>query len=86
LLAAEGITRQSGEEIGQGGAELWWRTANGVTLTARAGARVGSADDVLSRYTYGGGIAAAHVTLEYAHQGIATVGGAAHRVGIRFHR
>ena len=86
LVAGEAVARQSGDILPRGGAELWWRTANGVTLTARAGARGGSADDVLSRFTYGGGIAASHVALEYAHQGMTALGGGAHRVGVRFQR
>jgi hypothetical protein len=86
LVAGEAVVRRGGDVVPRGGAELWWRTANGVTIAARAGARGGSADEVLSRLTYGGGIAAAHVALDYAYQGMATLGGGAHRVGIRFQR
>jgi hypothetical protein len=86
LVAGEAVVRRGGDVVPRGGAELWWRTANAVTLTARAGARGGSTNDVLSRFTYGGGIAAAHVALDYAYQGMAALGGGAHRVGVRFQR
>jgi hypothetical protein len=86
LVAAEAVARRGGDVVPRGGAELWWRTANGVTVTARAGARGGNGDEVLSRFTYGGGIAAAHVALDYAYQGMATLGGGAHRIGVRFQR
>jgi hypothetical protein len=86
LVAGEVVARRDGDVVPRGGAELWWRTANGVTITARAGARGGKGNDVLSRVTYGGGIAAAHVALDYAYQGMAILGGGAHRVGIRFQR
>lgn len=86
LVAGEVIARRGGNVVPRGGAELWWRTANGVTVTARGGARGGSANEVLSRFTYGGGIAAAHVALDYAYQGMAALGSGAHRVGVRFQR
>ena len=86
LVAGEAVARRGGDVVPRAGAELWWRTANGVTITARGGARGGRGSDVLSRVTYGGGIAAAHVALDYAYQGMAALGGGAHRVGIRFQR
>ena len=86
LLTVEGLYRQNGDVEPRGGAELGWRTANGVTLTARGGVRGGSNDDVLSRYTYGAGIAAAHIAMDYAYQGMEPLGGGAHRIGVRFQR
>lgn len=86
LLTVEGVVRQGGGLVPRGGAELGWRTANGITLTARGGVRGGNGDDVLSRYSFGAGVAASRVALDYGYQGMGALGGAAHRVGVRFRR
>jgi hypothetical protein len=84
LVAVDATAPRTGDAIPRGGAEVWWRTANGVTIVGRASVRGGGNDDLLSRFTYGAGFGAAHLTLEYARQGIATLGTATHRVGVRY--
>jgi hypothetical protein len=84
LVAVDATAPRTGDAIPRAGAEVWWRTANGVTIVGRASVRGGSNDDVLSRFTYGAGFGAAHLTLEYARQGVATLGTATHRVGVRY--
>ena len=86
LLTGEGLVRRGGDVEPRGGMEMRWRTANGITLIGRGGLRAGQDDDLLSRGTFGGGIGGAHVMLDYAYQGMGAMGGAAHRVGIRFAR
>ena len=85
LLMAEGV-RKNGDTFPRGGVELSWRTANGVTIVARGGMRGGTGEEVLSRYTFGAGIATAHIALDVASQRMGALGGAAHRVGLRFQR
>ena len=84
LIAVDATAPRTGDAIPRGGAELWWRTANGVTITGRGSVRGGRNDDVLSRFTYGAAFGASHLSLEYARQGVATLGTATHRVGVRY--
>jgi hypothetical protein len=86
LVAGEAIMMRSGDVLPRAGAEVNWRTANGITLVARGGVQGRASDALLSAYTFGAGIAGGHVALDYAYQGMGALGGAAHRVGVRFQR
>ena len=86
LVSGEGVVRREGEVQPRGGLEASWQTANGVRLVARGGLQGGHADDLFLPVRYGAGIAGAHMSLDYAYQGMRTMGSATHRVGISFER
>ena len=86
LVSGEGVVRREGAVQPRGGMEVSWRTANGIRLVARGGLHGGHSDDLFSHSTYGAGIAGVHMTLDYAYQGMRTMGSATHRVGIRIER
>jgi hypothetical protein len=86
LVSGEGVVRREGAVQPRGGMEVSWRTANGIRLVARGGLHGGHWDDLFSHAAYGAGIAGAHMTLDYAYQGMRTMGSATHRVGIRVER
>jgi hypothetical protein len=85
LATAEAAQVRDGGFDAGGGAEVTWRGTGGLSLVGRVGALPRSGADV-SRFTFGGGIAAKHLALDYAYQGFETVGGSTHRVGVRWWR
>lgn len=85
LLAAEAGLMSTEEVVPRAGIELTWRSVNGITLSGRAGTRGGELAGI-GRTTFGGGIAASRVSLEYAYQSLETLDGSAHRIGLRYRR
>ena len=62
----------------------WHPTAGGPVLAARAGFTfMGNAED-RSPLTFGGGVTLGRITVDYAYESFDALGGATHRVGLRF--
>ena len=87
LAATAQLTRprESGT-LPAGGIEAAWRSSNGLRFAARAGAADRPDESAASALTFGAGLAARHLALDYAWQGYETVGGAVHRLGVRWER
>lgn len=85
LLVGEAGLSSSEDVVPRAGLELSWRSVNGITVSGRAGTRGGELAGI-GRTTFGGGIAASRVSLEYAYQSLETLGGSAHRIGLRYRR
>lgn len=85
LVVGEAGLSSSDEVVPRAGVELSWRSVNGITVSGRAGTRGGELAGI-GRTTFGGGIAASRVSLEYAYQSLETLGGSAHRIGLRYRR
>ena len=85
LVVGEAGLSSTDEVVPRAGLELSWRSVNGITLSGRAGTRGGELAGI-GRTTFGGGIAASRVSLEYAYQSLETLGGSAHRIGLRYRR
>ena len=65
--------------------EATWRTpGNGTVLSGRAGYSVRGSGDDRSPLTLGGGVTLGRFAVDYAYEGFALLGGATHRVGVRF--
>jgi len=58
--------------------------AGGVGLVGRLGYATRSPTSDASRFSVGGGLELGHVHLDYAYQGFDLLGGATHRVGLRW--
>ena len=58
--------------------------AGGVGLVGRVGYATRSPTSDASRLSLGGGVELGHVHLDYAYQGFDLLGGATHRVGLRW--
>jgi len=58
--------------------------AGGVGLVGRLGYATRSPTSDASRFSFGGGVELGHVHLDYAYQGFDLLGGATHRVGLRW--
>ena len=66
-------------------AEGTWRdAATGAVLAARAGYALRGSGDDRSPMTVGGGVTLGRFTVDYAYEGFELLGGATHRVGIRY--
>ena len=87
LSATAQLTRpRDAGTLPAGGIEAAWRSSNGVRFAARAGAAGRPDESAASALTFGAGLAARHIALDYAWQGYETVGGAVHRLGVRWER
>ena len=87
LSATAQLTRpRESDMLPSGGIEAAWRSSNGVRFVARAGAAARPDESAASALTFGAGLAARHLALDYAWQGYETVGGAVHRLGVRWER
>ena len=83
---AEGVKAREGSVLPAGGLEATWRAANGVQVAARVGG-AGRADDAAgSALSFGAGVVARTLSLDYAYRGYDAVGGGVHRVGVRWRR
>lgn len=85
ILAGQADLSATQPAVPRAGIELAWRSVNGITVSGRAGTRGGEPAGI-GRTTYGGGIGTARVALEYAYQSLETLGGSAHRIGLRYRR
>jgi hypothetical protein len=56
----------------------------GVGLVGRVGYATRAAVTDASRFTFGGGVVLGHLQMDYAFQGYQALGGATHRVGVRW--
>ena len=66
-------------------AEGTWRDGTtGAVLAARAGYALRGSGDDRSPMTLGGGVTLGRFTVDYAYEGFELLGGATHRVGIRY--
>jgi hypothetical protein len=76
----------SGAEVtGVLGAEATWLTGtSGTVLSARAGYAVRGSTDARAPLTAGAGITLGRLRVDYAYEGFDLIGGATHRVGVRF--
>ena len=68
------------------GGEVLYHTTNGISLAGRVGAQSIGTETRASPLTFGGGLAARHLAVDYAYQGFDLIGGATHRIGVRFWR
>jgi hypothetical protein len=57
---------------------------SGVGLVARVGYATRAAITEASHFTFGGGVVLARLSMDYAFQGYAALGGGTHRVGLRW--
>lgn len=85
-LNAEGSQVRGGDFLPSGGAELSWRAVNGIALLARVGVPAQPSGSAAGSVAFGGGIAAEHLAIDYAFQQMNTLGGATHRIGVRWWR
>src|SRR5918911_2404016 len=74
-----------GETKPSGGVELAYQATNGVSLLGRVGAIARPAGSLISPVSFGGGVRARHLAVDYAYEGF-DVFGATHRVGVRWWR
>ncbi len=66
-------------------AEATWRPSrDGPVLAGRVGYAFHDSGDDRSPITAGGGITLGRITVDYAYEGFELLGGATHRVGVRF--
>jgi hypothetical protein len=86
--AVDAVQVRDGRLVPCGGADVTWRApSGGLALAARAGVRGrGSSGEDVSPFSFGGGLAKGHVALDYAYESFRTIGGASHRVGLRWWR
>lgn len=68
-----------------GGVEMAYHATSDVTLLGRVGALARPKDADISPVSFGGGLRARHLALDYAYEG-SDVLGATHRVGVRWWR
>lgn len=83
---AEGVKPREGSVLPSAGLEATWRAANGVQVAARVGGAGKPEEAAGSAVSFGAGIAARTLALDYAYRGYEVVGGGVHRVGVRWHR
>lgn len=83
---AEGVRPREGSVVPAGGLEATWRSRNGIAVAARVGGAGTPEDAAGSALSFGAGIAARTLALDYAYRGYDAIGGSVHRVGIRWHR
>ena len=83
---AEGVKPREGSVLPAAGLEATWRARNGVQVAGRVGGAGKPEDAAGSSLSFGAGVAARTLSLDYAYRGYDTVGGGVHRVGVRWHR
>lgn len=83
---AEGVKPRQGDVLPAAGLEATWRSRNGVQVAARAGGAGKPEDAAGSTLSFGAGVSARTLSLDYAYRGYDAVGGGVHRVGVRWHR
>jgi hypothetical protein len=76
---AEVAQWSGGGTVPAGGAEVSWLATNGISLLGRVGAQSLTGETQASPLTFGGGVAARHLAFDL-------IGGATHRIGVRFWR
>ncbi|HLA91870.1 MAG TPA: hypothetical protein VJL28_15695 [Gemmatimonadaceae bacterium] len=82
---AEARRSSGGLAAGVLAAEGTWRPARGgAVLAGRAGYALRGSGDDRSPLTLGGGVMLGRIAVDYAYEGFALLGGATHRVGVRF--
>jgi hypothetical protein len=76
---------RKGDTKPSGGVELAYQATSAVSLLGRIGAMARPAGSLISPVSFGGGVRARHLALDYAYEGF-DVFGATHRVGVRWWR
>lgn len=74
-----------GTSVG-GGLEVAWRPRGPIALVGRIGARTRDTGSAADAVTFGGGLRASHLAIDYAYEGFGSVGSATHRIGVRWSR
>jgi hypothetical protein len=86
FLGTAEITHTRDEKArGAGGIEVAYRATGGVTFLGRVGALARPTGAEISPLSFGGGLRAKHLALDYAYES-SDVFGAMHRVGVRWWR
>lgn len=86
LLGTAELSRmRGGSTRAAGGLEVAYHATSSVTLLGRVGALARPPGAAISPVSFGGGLRAHHLALDYAYEG-SDVFGAAHRVGVRWWR
>ncbi|HEX6535537.1 MAG TPA: PorV/PorQ family protein [Gemmatimonadaceae bacterium] len=86
FLATAEVTHTRDEKTrGAGGVEVAYHATGGVTVLGRVGALARPTGAEISPLSFGGGLRARHLALDYAYES-SDVFGAMHRVGVRWWR
>jgi hypothetical protein len=86
LAAADVIVPRVGDVTPGGGVELAWQATPGVSVIGRLGATLVPGDDDGSPLTAGAAVTGRSLALDYAFRSFDAVGGATHRIGVRWWR
>jgi hypothetical protein len=86
LLAADVIKPRVGDAVAGGGIEMRWQASPSFALAGRAGGMMVPGDDDGSPLTAGAAVIGRHLAIDYAFRSFDIVGGAMHRIGVRWWR
>lgn len=86
LAAADVVVPRAADVVPGGGIEARWQGTPGLALIGRVGGVLVRGDDDGSQFTAGAGIAGRHLAVDYAFRSFDIVGGAMHRLGVRWWR
>ena len=77
---------RTGDVVPLGGAEVTWTSANGLALSARLGALGQTTDAAASPVSFGAGVRARQLAIDYAYQAFDALALTTHRFGLRWWR
>ena len=86
LATGDVIVPRVGDVTPGGGVELAWRATPGVSIAGRLGGALVPGDDDGSPLTAGAAVMGRSLALDYAFRSFDAVGGATHRIGVRWWR
>ena len=86
LAAADVVVPRAADVVPAGGIEARWQGTPGLALIGRVGGVLVKGDDDGSALSAGAGIAGRHLAVDYAFRSFDIVGGAMHRIGVRWWR
>jgi len=86
LAAVDVVVPRTSDAVPGGGIEMQWQASPGLALIGRVGGVRVTGDDDGSPLAAGAGIAGRHLAVDYAFRSFDLVGGAMHRLGIRWWR
>ncbi len=86
LIAADLVKPREGDAVTGGGIEMRWQASQSLALVGRAGGMMLPGDDDGSPITAGAAVIGRHLAVDYAFRSFDAVGGAMHRIGVRWWR
>jgi hypothetical protein len=86
MATADVVIPRAATVVSGGGIEARWQGTPGLSLVGRVGGQIVGGDDDGAPLTAGAAIAGRHLAVDYAFRAFDVVGGAMHRLGVRWWR